>query len=368
MKTILLICTEPSAGVRTYSFTIANSLAKLRTHRVIFMYSLLNDDNDLDKAITKIPIELPKNKWLRLLFRIYPFKILNEINKIKNIDIIHLLSTEYAMANILGRLQKKHNVIYTVHDLIPHQQKGQKNVTLYLKYINFAMAKCHRICNNLCTCSLEQLKQLKTMYPQKKVFFHSMPNFITEITKKGNLICPELTGVKDYILFFGRVDAYKGIEILHKAFLSSKLKAKLVVAGKPVVNYNPFESSKKTEDVIFIDRFIETEEIKSLFENAKCVVYPYISITQSGVLSFPYYFGIPVIASGLSYFKDQIIDEKTGWLFETGNADDLAKKMQIAFNSLVDLEKMKLAQKEQFEILFGEEKLAIELKEVYNAF
>jgi glycosyltransferase involved in cell wall biosynthesis len=335
------------------------------------MYSLLGNGNTdieslIDKTVTKIPMKLPRNKWLRLLFRLYPFKILRRINKIDKINIIHLLSTEYSMVNILAKLQKNYNVIYTVHNLIPHQQKGQKNVTLYLKYINFAMKKCHKICSNLCTCSYGQLKQLKIMYPRKKVFFHSLPNQVSEITKNGELICPELIETKEYILFFGRVDVYKGIEVLYKAFLNSKLKTKLVVAGKSCTGYNPFENFKNTENVIFINRFIEIEEIRYLFENAKCVVYPYISITQSGILSFPYYFGVPVITSSLSYFKEQIIDRKSGLIFETGNADDLAKKLEMIFNGSVDLEKMKNEGKKQFEHLFGEKRLAKELGEIFD--
>lgn len=62
----------------------------------------------------------------------------------------------------------------------------------------------------------------------------------------------------------------------------------LVIAGSVQIS---FERKSNEQHVTFINRYILDEEVRYLYEHAACVVYPYISATQSGVLSIAYYFG-----------------------------------------------------------------------------
>jgi glycosyltransferase involved in cell wall biosynthesis len=367
VKNILLVCTED--GWHEFTLPIANALASCDKYKVTFLYCKQADNRIIESQISAkaktIPFCLPKNKYFRLLFRFYPRSLLKNILvtvRENSIDFVHFLVVDYSAANILQSMQKRVPTIWTVHDLVPHE--GNKG--LYSKFIEWGVNKCIRTSNMLGTCSHEQQESLKKTYPQKQIFYFPMPSFVDKDIQNGNSLCPELSSESGYILFFGRILLYKGVEILHKAWLQSGLsgKAKLVIAGKS--NYDPFENQELNKNLIFINRRIEPSEIRSLFENAKCVVYPYISITQSGVLSFPYYFGVPAITSDLDYFKREIVNGKTGLLFKNGDANDLAKKLMSIFDGSVDLEKMKIAGKEQFENLFGEERLSMELKKIYE--
>ena len=91
--------------------------------------------------------------------------------------------------------------------------------------------------------------------------------------------------VKEYILFFGTVDKYKGVDLLVDAYCNLTCKSlKLVIAGRG------FDIETHNENIIRINRFIEDEEVAYLFKKAKFIVYPYRSATMSGVLSLAYYF------------------------------------------------------------------------------
>lgn len=74
-----------------------------------------------------------------------------------------------------------------------------------------------------------------------------------------------------------------------------------MIAGSGEV-YFPIQ---KYENIILINRYIKDEEIAWLFNHAKLTVYPYISATQSGVLSVSCYFGKPIIASDVP-FSDRL--------------------------------------------------------------
>ena len=70
-----------------------------------------------------------------------------------------------------------------------------------------------------------------------------------------------------------------------------------------------------------------------MYEKARCVVYPYISATQSGVLSLAFYFKVPTLTSDIPFFKGIIgeLNDKR-MLFQNGNIADLAKKLITILN------------------------------------
>lgn len=95
---------------------------------------------------------------------------------------------------------------------------------------------------------------------------------------------------KKYILFFGRIEKYKGIDILYKSFCESQELQKeytLVIAGK---GRFLMQQNERNLNILFINRYIKDTEVGYLFKNAAAVVYPYISATQSGVLSLSCFF------------------------------------------------------------------------------
>ena len=114
--------------------------------------------------------------------------------------------------------------------------------------------------------------------------------------KSGTEKVPETKGLSDYFLFFGRLELYKGVENLLRAFSNYSGTRKLVIAGKGRVNILQKALSK---NVILINRFIKDEEIKDLFEKACCVVFPYKSATQVGPISIAYCFKKPVVISAV---------------------------------------------------------------------
>jgi glycosyltransferase involved in cell wall biosynthesis len=62
-------------------------------------------------------------------------------------------------------------------------------------------------------------------------------------------------------------------------------------------------------------------------------VLPYTLIFQSGVLFLSYSFGLPVIASDVGSFRDDILEGKTGLVCRPCDATDLAMKIEEYFES-----------------------------------
>ena len=94
----------------------------------------------------------------------------------------------------------------------------------------------------------------------------------------------KLNQTDSYLLFFGFIRAYKGLDLLIQAFSDRRLRdrnLKLIVAGEFYENDAPYKSLIKKEglekDVIFFDHFIKDDEVNLFFSVADLVVQPYKS-------------------------------------------------------------------------------------------
>ena len=118
----------------------------------------------------------------------------------------------------------------------------------------------------------------------------------------------------DYILFFGRISKYKGIEFLLQAMEEvHKVKPKLRVIIAGGGKYY-FDTSKYlTKDYIeFRNYFIGLDELSNLIRGALFTVCPYTDATQSGVVYSSFALGTPVIGTNVGGLPEMIDDGYTG--------------------------------------------------------
>ena len=133
-----------------------------------------------------------------------------------------------------------------------------------------------------------------------------------------------------YYLFFGRIDDYKGLDILY--YTAKKLDSvNFVVAGNGKSNY--IGKLKSLNNVNVINRFINENEVKELFLKAKACVLPYKNATQSGVQILSYSYATPVIVNDVGNLKEFVLDGETGLL---------VRKDEKLKNKILEFEKLNL--------------------------
>ena len=147
------------------------------------------------------------------------------------------------------------------------------------------------------------------------------------------------------ILFFGRIRPYKGIEYLLDAFrmllADEQANYRLIVAGEPMKGSEEYlheiEQSVKRDfnqgQVVPKIQFIPDKEMELYLKGADVLVLPYKEIFQSGVLFLAYSFGLPVVATDVGSFRQEIIEGSTGFLCKPGDPEDLAKAIETYFAS-----------------------------------
>ena len=333
---VLIVAAVPAAGMIPFVVTIANTLAdddRFEVHALVVDKEEMSYSDKFCKNVRVKAVSKPDSSLGKLLFKIYPVKLFNLleglIGEIKP-EIVHFMVGEYLFANHIKNVKPESSLCLTVHDLHPHERNKQsiKDDLIYKEIIHKGYKKCESFIPTLTTSSLSQYKELKELYPSKNIIFTHFPSLVTEQIKHGRAEVKELLGIEKYILFFGSVDKYKGVDLLISAFCSLKNNCgmKLVIAGKG----QDYDTSDN-KDIIRLNRFIEDEEVGDLFRRASFVVYPYISATMSGVLSIAYYFRKCVLLSDVQFFKDNAVPSCT--FFNTGDRDDLMEKMQMMLDS-----------------------------------
>jgi glycosyltransferase involved in cell wall biosynthesis len=147
------------------------------------------------------------------------------------------------------------------------------------------------------------------------------------------------------ILFFGRIVPYKGIEYLLKAFhllvTDKHANYRLILAGEPKKGFEEYLSEVQTfvnsnfdeEQVMLRMEFIPDNEMELYLKGADVLVLPYKEIFQSGILFLAYSAGLPVVASDVGSFREDIVEGRTGFLCKPSDPTELAKAIEKYFAS-----------------------------------
>ena len=252
------------------------------------------------------------------------------------------------IARIVRR--NRHTKVITIFDnVIPHERRpGDKMLTRYfISSIDGAIAMSKSV--------LSDLALFRRDIPAKLNPHPAFDNFGPRVDRNLALSTLGLDPSFSYILFFGFIRQYKGLDLLLEAFSQSELrnrKIKIIVAGEFYEDPAPYKDLVKKnnlgEEIIFFERFINDEEVALFFSAADIVVQPYRSATQSGVTQIAYHFEKPMLVTDVGGLSEIVCDQKCGYVVKpeseaVKNAIDdfFAKNRQEEFEKGVKEEKAK---------------------------
>ena len=310
---IILISFLGRGGMLHYSSQLANALSE-KNEVALVIPSYCNTDY-FNKNISIIRINAPPNALKTFVnsFNFFAlFKLLQTI-RIFNPDIIHFVN-DHPWNIIICIFLKNIKKVLTLHDPIPHEKNFPGKV------IQPFFSICDKITINQVNKIIVHGKYLKAVcislgIPELKIAVipHGEYSFFN---KKGKVSPINCTPYQKNILFFGRIEPYKGLEYFIRAadeVIKSIPDISITIAGDG--NFYPYKKLiVNTPNFIIINRYISDEEVNALFYNTDIVVLPYISATQSGVIPIAYAFKKPVIASSVGAIPEVVDNGLTGYL------------------------------------------------------
>ena len=233
-------------------------------------------------------------------------KVIQFVNRI-NPKIIHFDTVSVRSIGLLA-LSNKYRIDITVHDPVSHSGEHSWKT-------NLAKKLCYKKAKHLFFYSAFAEKQFRSRYTEvqgKSSLLHFQPfSFIRTCQ-------PLLSYGSDYILFFGRMSPYKGIDLLLDAIptvLAQYPAAKFVLAGcAEHLSFHHDTLVKHASSVSLITDYLSTAKLADLIAHAQFIVCPYRDATQSGVLMTAFAFGKTVIATHVGAFPEYIRDAYDGLL------------------------------------------------------
>lgn len=260
----------------------------------------------------------------RKINSINPFnwrKVAKEIKK-KNADIVifsYWMSFFAPCYSVMAKIIEKNKVskcIGLVHNMISHEKKGIDIIfaPLFVRKMDGFIALSKSVLDDI--CALDRNDKSKRFSP------HPLYDHYGEReSREEALLKLQFDDSYRYMLFFGLVRAYKGLDLLLDAFADERfkdLKVKLIVAGEFYDEKQPYldkiEQHCLKDRVIICDSYIPDEKVKDYFNAADIIVQPYKSATQSGVTQVAYHFEKPVLVTDVGGLKEIIPDGYVGYV------------------------------------------------------
>ncbi|MFA5818267.1 MAG: glycosyltransferase [Bacteroidales bacterium] len=262
-------------------------------------------------------------KITRKLNSINPFNWIATGLKIKNEkpDILLIRYWLPFMGPCLGtvaRIAKSNmytKVICIFDNVVPHEKRpGDKFLTKYFTgSIDGAIVMSQTV--------LDDLKTFRKNIPVKLSPHPLFDNYGILVSREAALSALNLDADNSYLLFFGFIRAYKGLDLLIEAFSDKRLrnrKLKLIIAGEFYENDTPYRDLIKKynleNDFIFFDHFIKDNEVSLFFSVADLVVQPYKTATQSGVTQIAFHFEKPMLVTDVGGLREIVPDGICGYV------------------------------------------------------
>ena len=140
----------------------------------------------------------------------------------------------------------------------------------------------------------------------------------------------ELSKDYKYILFFGIIRKYKGLDILLEAIAGNRFRdsnLKLIVAGEfyeeDKYYHDLIEKHKLKDVVILATKFIPDDQVVDYFCAADIIVQSYKNATQSGVTQIAYHFDKPMLVTNVGGLAEIVPHNKVGYV-TSQNPQDIA--------------------------------------------
>ena len=124
-----------------------------------------------------------------------------------------------------------------------------------------------------------------------------------------------------YILFFGYIRKYKGLDLLLEAMADSRIREadiRLIVAGEYYGDQDAYDALIDKlgirNSLCLFTGFIPNTDVRLYFSAADCVVQPYRTATQSGISQIAYHYEKPMIVTRVGGLPEIVPDGKVGFV------------------------------------------------------
>ena len=309
---VLLVTLVRSGGMIHYASQLANGLARHTSVSQLLPEGAETDlfDDAVDIQTVDIPVSVSDLKANAVSRWWYLQKVLRHASA----DVIHVTQVHPFLLGVLPTLYRKQFAL-TLHDVVQHEGEYRHRRELAIRGLVAAADRVFVPSEH----SKSEFKQKFGQSDKVVSVPHGDYAFFTNYCEE------EITYEKE-LLFFGRIQPYKGVGWLLKAAeqlaASSDLDDEYIIR---IAGSGSIPNHHQVENVVVENDFISPRRACVLFSRCRAVVLPYREATQSGVIPIAYSFQKPVLATRTGGIPEVLEDGKTGALIPYGDTKALVE-------------------------------------------
>lgn len=234
-----------------------------------------------------------------------------------------------SIGSVHKRIGKKVKRIAILHNVIPHEKRffDRPANRFFLKHNDAFVVMSDTVMNDLLSLKPDA-KYLRIDHPVYSQFGDRME-------RDKALEKLKLSKDKKYLLFFGFIRAYKGLDLLLETLASLDETYHVIVAGETYGSFDKYEEVIKkhqlSERVHLFTEYISDEDVATYFSASDVCMLPYKNATQSGITAIAHHFNTPIIATDVGGLKETISHNETGLIVERPNEQLLKAAIQTYF-------------------------------------
>ncbi len=228
---------------------------------------------------------------------------------------------------IAKQIRKNHKTrcIGLIHNMIPHEPNVLDKYLppYFVKQMDGFTTLSHAVIKDI--DQLDKHNKPKSWAPHP--IYDHYGELIDKIEARKQL---GLSADGKYVLFFGFIRDYKGLDLLIDAFGDLRLQdmgVRLLVAGEfygdPQPYLNRIRSLDISDIVILHNDYIPDNKVNLYFRACDIVAQPYKTATQSGVTQVAFHFERPMLVTNVGGLPEIVPDGKIGYVVNP-DAQDIA--------------------------------------------
>lgn len=252
------------------------------------------------------------------------------------------------LLHLWARLTAK-RYVYTVHNVLPH---GREKSRFYRAFYRLAYRVPHVLIVHTPAARAQLLREFDV--PAKKIHLSSlglneeMP--ITSLTSDEARRRLGFRAEDKVILSFGRLDEYKGVDLLVAAFDQLPIaEARLLIAG-PFGNatyrgrvLDGIATARRSDDIQLHEGFVSNEEGEVFFKASNVLCLPYRNIYQSGLVFLAPRFGLPIVTTDVGSMRE-FIGEDMGLIARSNDVPGIRDALTAFFGRQENFQKEHIQQ------------------------
>jgi glycosyltransferase involved in cell wall biosynthesis len=312
---------SPTWGMHQYTADLANRMAGAghEVHLVTTRHA--PRDRYAPGVAVHAPVATTDSGFSTEAIRHAPFIVRDSLSAIRRVDpdLVHFTGPYLWNPLLLGALRRAGlPTVHSLHDLHPHVGTAYGRL-LYLwngwmrRATGHLLVHGRRYREELLAADVEPTRVTCTL----------LTHLFVGHDRQGVLEhSPPVARYEPWALLIGRLEAYKGLDVLVEA---ARLLA-LPGAGIVIAGPGRLEGLVRGEipaGVEVRNRLVGDDEAVDLFRRCGLVVLPYVEASQSALVAAAYFFRKPVIVTRAGALPEYVVDGETGWVIPPGDPQAL---------------------------------------------